>query len=173
MKSTAPREVSVATALSRLEALCAKAEKCEYELLVKLRTWRISPADTEAVMDRLRQGRFVDDRRFAAAFVRDKVVFGRRGRMYLRRALAAKRIDRDIVTDAIESIDEKAYRRSLVDLLGSYIRQHADLMGTFEGRTRVFRYAVTRGYEAALVSQYLRRFIERSNGIGSENGPEE
>ena len=56
-----------------LAALCAQAEHCQYEMLEKMRRWEL-PEDAQArVMAKLVKERYVDDERYAQAFVKDKI----------------------------------------------------------------------------------------------------
>lgn len=155
-----PRIVTPKQALERLEALCARSERCSYEALQKMRTWRLSAADAQAVLDRLVDTRFIDDARFARAFVRDKVAFDRRGRLYLRQALAVKRIPRHIVDEALESIDTKMYADNLHHVMTVKVRSAGpESLDSFESRTRLYRYGVARGYEPALVADWLKAAV--------------
>ena len=60
-------------ALQRLSALCASAEHCEYEMTEKMRKWEVEESDCERIMEYLRKAKFVDDERYARAFVKDKI----------------------------------------------------------------------------------------------------
>ena len=153
------RTVTPAQAQVRLEDLCAKAERCTWELRQKLRLWQIAPSEAEAIIDRLTRTRFVDDSRFARSVVHDKVSFERRGRLYLRRYLAARHIPSATIADALAEIDEDAYRENIKHVLQSRLRSKSDLAETFEGRTKVFRYGVSRGYEPGLVSETLKALL--------------
>lgn len=157
-----PRTVTPAEAIKRLETLCVKAERCTAELRLKLRTWQIAPAEADRIISGLIQRRFVDDTRFARSIVHDKVTFERRGRLYLRQYLRGKRITDADIENALAEIDEDAYLENLRATLRSRIRQAPQLTETFEGRTKLFRYAVTRGYEPALVSSELREILRHS-----------
>ena len=153
------RTVTPAQAQARLEELCAKAERCTWELRRKLILWQIAPADAESIMEGLMRHRFVDDARFARSVVHDKVAFERRGRLYLRQYLAARRIPSATIADALAEIDEYAYRENIKHVLQSRLRSKSDLAETFEGRTKVFRYGVSRGYEPGLVSETLKALL--------------
>lgn len=155
------RTVTPAQAQVRLEDLCAKAERCTWELRQKLRLWQIAPSEAEAIIDRMTRTRFVDDARFAHSVVHDKVSFERRGRLYLRRYLAARHISSATIADALAEIDEDVYQKNLVHVLQARLRSKPELAETFEGRTKVYRYGVARGYEPALVSEVLKALLRK------------
>lgn len=83
-------------ALQRLTALCASAEHCEYEMMEKMRKWEVEESDRERIMEYLRQAKFVDDERYARAFVKDKVRYNKWGRRKVEQGLWAKHIPEDI-----------------------------------------------------------------------------
>lgn len=143
-------------AMARAEALCARAEHCSGEIAQKLYRWGITSSDSERIIDSLIDRRFIDDRRFAAAFVRDKVEYAAWGRRKIALALAAKRLDRDIVAEALEGIDPEVYAARLAKVLDSKRRSLPE-PDTTDGRARLFRHAVARGFEPSLVADMLRR----------------
>ena len=141
-------------ALARLEELCVRGERCESELRTKLRTWQIASADS------LRRCRFFDDARFAHAFVTDKVRFARWGRIKITMALRYKRIDSDIIAEALAEIDERAYTEALEAVIAAAVRRIGDdAAHTYEGRTRIFRAAVSRGFESDISAATIRRHL--------------
>ncbi|MEE0978351.1 MAG: regulatory protein RecX [Muribaculaceae bacterium] len=150
------KTVTPEKALYRLETLCAASEQCSYELYVKLKRWGISAADSEAIMDSLVRRKFVDDSRFAVAYVRDKYRFGRWGRRKIALALSQKRIDRTIINEAMEAIDSGEY----VEILAGVMRSKARCIkegNSFEGRTKLFRSVASRGYETQMIASLISK----------------
>ncbi len=141
-------------ALSRLQALCARAEHCESEMRDKLRTWGIAPADADKIIAALIRDRYIDDARFASAYVRDKSGLARWGRIKIRMALAQKRISRDVIAAALDEIDQQTYLSNLTSLLCSKSKSTPD-------KIKLFRFAATRGYESDVIRQALKSL---SNG---------
>lgn len=155
MSALKRRTVSEEEALARLEELCARAEHCTGEIRERLWKWGISSDIQEKIIDSLIDRRFVDDTRFARAFVNDKVRFARWGRRKIAYALAAKRIDREIIRDTLAEIDEETYQKNLSDL----IQAKAKSVGceTYEQREKILRFIVGRGYEPSLASDAIRK----------------
>ncbi len=145
-------------ALERLEALCSRSEHCTGELLQKLRTWKIEPEDAEAIIDSLRRRRFLDDERFARAFVYDKYRFNHWGRIKIRIEMRAKGLTNELIDAAMEEIDEKVYNDSLSELLEAKMKTIVD-DDLCKRRQKLFRAAVSRGFETELVSLCLAKFL--------------
>lgn len=155
------KQLTEENALARLEATCARSERCTYELMTRLRGWGITGPAAERIIDDLTERHFVDDERFARAFVNDRYRFGNQGRFKIRMALVAKHLPRRIIDTALNVIDPDIYRGNLERLLRSRASQTNDL-DTFEGRTRLYRYGVSRGYESSLVAETLRSILKSS-----------
>lgn len=149
------KETSPEQALVRLEELCVKAERCEDELRRKLTLWRIAPADADAIIDSLRARRFLDERRFAAAFVRDRYRFGKWGRRKIVQALRLKRIPGSIIEEGLAQIDADEYLAILAALLRFKAKDMEHPL-SFEDKNRLFRFAVGRGFEPDLVANALK-----------------
>lgn len=149
------KQITAEVAQIRLENLCARSEHCRHELAEKLRTWGITSDDASKILETLREQRFFDDARFAAAFTRDKVLFGHWGRKKIALALMAKRINKDIIDDALSAIDPEEYR----DAAESYLKSKARSIKegyTYEGRTKLYRSGLSRGYESQLLSPLVK-----------------
>lgn len=141
-------------ALARLEELCARSEQCSYDLCQKLYKWGVEqPYDD--IIDSLIDGKYLDDERFAAAFVRDKYRFDRWGRRKIARALMAKRIPSAVISEALENIDAREYAMNCYNLLDARRRQLSDALSDYEKRARLLRFAAGRGYEPSLIMRLL------------------
>ena len=73
------KQITEQEAYLRLAALCAQAEHCQYEMLEKMRRWELTDEVQARVMQRLVAERYVDDERYARAFVKDKVRYNKWG----------------------------------------------------------------------------------------------
>ncbi len=149
------KKISEATALQKLESLCAAGEHCRNELHEKLRKWGMSSEESERILESLEERRFFDDSRFASAFVRDKLLYNKWGRMKIMLALKAKRLDSRITHEALDEIDEDEYRRIARELLTTKARTIKE-GNTYEGRTRLYRAGISRGFEPSLVADIVK-----------------
>lgn len=143
-------------AIIRLEELCARAEHCTSELRLKLRDWGIVADDADAIIDSLQKRCFVDDTRFAVSFVRDRYRYARWGRIKIRMQLRAKHIAPNVIEEAIAEIDEEEYLAILSALIKARMRTMADPKA-YDSRIKLFRFALNRGFESALISCCINR----------------
>ena len=66
------KELTPEEAFSRLASYCAYAEHSAQEVRKKCRGWEISDEVCDALIERLEQEGYLNEERFARAFVRDK-----------------------------------------------------------------------------------------------------
>lgn len=155
------RTITPEKAVERLESLCARSEQASGELRRKLRQWGISESKADEIIDSLIDRRFVDDERFAGAFVRDKIRFARWGRRKIRQALYQKGIASEIISKVLAEIDEDEYESVLAAILSAKARTTYDI-ATYEGRTQLYRHGLSRGFEPDLVARHLRSLHQKS-----------
>ena len=137
-----------------LAALCAQAEHCQYEMLEKMRRWEL-PEDAQArVMAKLIKERYVDDERYARAFVKDKICYNKWGRRKVQQALWLKHIDSDIQQRVLDEIDEKEYLDVLRPLLKQK-RKSTKAANDYELNQKLMRFALGRGFTFDIIRQCL------------------
>ena len=135
-----------------LAALCAQAEHCQYEMQEKMRRWEL-PEDAQArVMQRLVSGRYVDDERFAQAFVKDKIRYNKWGRRKVEQALWQKRIDEDIRKRVLDEVDDDEYLSVLRPLLKQK-RKTIKANSDYELNQKLMRFALGRGFTFDIIRQ--------------------
>lgn len=142
-------------AMVRMEELCARAEHSSGEIMQKLLRLGIFPSDAERIVRSMTQRRFIDDSRFARAFARDKMEYARWGKRKIALALYQKRVSRELIAEALDSLDTERYRLILHELIAAKKRNLAE-PDTYEGRTKLFRFAASRGFEPDLIASALR-----------------
>lgn len=137
-------------ALQRLSALCASAEHCEYEMTEKMRKWEVEESDCERIMEYLRKEKFVDDERYARAFVKDKIKYNKWGRRKVEQGLWAKHIAEDIRQRVLDEVDESQYKSVLTDLLKSK-RRSIKAANDYEMNRKLIKFALSRGFDYSIV----------------------
>ena len=88
------KEMTEQEAFLQLATLCAQAEHCEQEMRDKMKRWELDETVQNRVIERLAKDRYIDQERFARAFVNDKIRYNKWGRRKVQQALWQKRIDR-------------------------------------------------------------------------------
>ena len=148
------KEVTEQGAYLQLAQLCARAEHCQYELLEKMRRWEMSDESQARVMERLVSERFVDDERYARAFVRDKIRYNKWGRRKVEQALWAKHIDKDIQEQVLGEVDDDEYLSVLRPLLKQK-RRSVKAANDYELNQKLVKFALSRGFTYDIIRQCI------------------
>ena len=137
-----------------LAALCAQAEHCQYEMLEKMRRWELDDEAQARVMQRLVSERYVDDERYARAFVKDKVRYNKWGRRKVEQALWQKHIDEDIRQQVLDEIDDEEYISVLRPLLKQK-RRSTKAANDYQLNQKLMRFALGRGFTFNIIRQCM------------------
>jgi regulatory protein len=141
----------------RMRALCSRREYCRKDILKKVMTALDGDAaKAEEVVGKLVEERYVDDRRYAAAFARDKASIAGWGAAKIRYMLAAKGVDREIIASALEEVDVSRADARLEKLMENKARSLKD---DPQRRIKLLRFGVGRGYAYEEVSSMIDRIL--------------
>lgn len=141
-------------AFQKLSALCARSEHCAWEMTEKMRRWSVPEEAQAAVMERLLKGRFIDDERYAQAFVKDKLNYNKWGRRKIEQALFMKRIDGKIIDTVLNEVDDDDYLTVLRPLIAAK-RRSTKADGDYELRMKLTRFALSRGFTMNLIEKVI------------------
>lgn len=133
----------------------------EAELRRKLRGKKFEKDEIEETILRLRNEKWLDDERFAAAFVRTRAN-KRVGQLRIRRELHAAGVSDSDAKDAVTAnVDPEREQEALRELCRKrarmLVRRHGEAyLSTGEGRNKLVGYLLKQGYDAALVYEALK-----------------
>ena len=140
--------------LERYERQCARMEYCSSDIRRKALKALGGDADAaEKIVASLVKDGFVDDRRYAGAFVREKSALQGWGEAKLRFMLAGKGISRDVIADALTEIDAEKASARLEKLLQAKART---LEGDPAFRLKLLKFGLSRGYSYDDVDRLVR-----------------
>ena len=143
--------------LDKMAKYCAYQERCVKEVRDKLKTFDIAEEEKTKILDYLLDNHFVNDERYAKAFVRGKVNQSGWGVNKIRFHLIQKGIDKDIIDEALGQTDEEAYRQRLIEILKTKAKTvKAD--SDFEKKRKLAAYAMQKGFEGPLVWEVVKEF---------------
>ena len=135
---------------------CAKAEHCSQDVIKKLSSWDVEEEEIELLLEKLRTEKFLDDARYAKAYVNDKWKLDHWGKKKIRHQLFLKNIDDRFVEKALDTIDEEEYKTELIKQLS---KKENELNGLDRDQliTRMYNFGVSRGFEEELIMQWVQR----------------
>ena len=144
--------------LERLQRQCARMEYCVSD--IRRKALKAMEGDAEAaarIVDALVRDRFVDDRRYAAAFAREKSALQGWGAVKIRFQLRGKGVPDEIIADALREIDpEKAV--SKLDKLAA--ERYRLLKDDPQCRLKMLKALLSRGYDYDEVEAAVSRIMQ-------------
>lgn len=150
-----------------MAGLCAASEQCSFDIAARLRRMELTPGDVEDIVATLKERNFISDSRYAGSFARDKVRLSSWGRRKIAAALAAKRIPKDTIAEALESIERRDYLKALSR--AAMAKGRALDLEDFDDRGKLFRHLISRGFEPDLAS----KAVERLRALSARNSDKE
>ena len=135
--------------LKRLEYFCAYQERCEYDVLEKIKKFGLqNPEKTEMLIKRLQKDGFLDQKRFVNSYITGKVSIKKWGVNKIRAGLIQKRIEPVIIAQGIMEIDAGLYQENLQALFEKKILALKDYKTDYQQKSKVIRFLSGKGYSS-------------------------
>ncbi|MBQ7222330.1 MAG: RecX family transcriptional regulator [Bacteroidales bacterium] len=130
--------------IDRMRKLCSAREYCKSDIRKKIAAIADDEVDGEEIIESLIKDKYLDETRYAKAFVNDKALLQGWGETKIRYALGAKKIDREIIGEALGTLDGEA----VLDKMSSVLKnKYRTIKGTEEEKfAKLYRFAAGRGY---------------------------
>ena len=141
--------------LVKAQNYCSLAEHCVSEVREKLYQWGATSAVQDKILSQLCQAGFIDESRYAAAFVHDKVAFQGWGREKIRMMLLMKHLPSQVVEEAIAGIDEKVYNQQLFRLIEQKTASLNSTLSTLN-YNKLLRFLAQRGFTTDEIRSILQ-----------------
>lgn len=119
----------------------------------------MAESERSRVLQRLTDGKYVDDERFCRAFVHDKIEFNLWGRRKIEAALLQKGIGSGIYAPVLDDVDECVYAGKLSQLIADK-RRTMPYADSYEAKARLVRFAMTRGFTYNEIKEALNQDID-------------
>jgi regulatory protein len=142
--------------LQRMMSLCSKNEKCAYDIEQKLRKNNYSDDDIKKIINELHESDFINQARYAEAFVNDKLRFNHWGKRKIAYALKAKNIDEEIINQKLEEINPELYEEILKGELEKKINSIDKITDKSE-KEKVVRYLLQKGFEYGKIFDIIEK----------------
>ncbi|WP_407557030.1 regulatory protein RecX [Winogradskyella sp. 4-2091] len=157
MNST--KTYTVTEAKRKLESYCAYQERCHKEVRTKLKDMRMIPEAIDVILVHLIEHNFLNEERFAQAFVRGKFRIKKWGKNRLVRELKQREISKYSIDNALKEIDLDDYYQTLDELTQKRIAQVKE-NNVFKKKKKVADYLLYRGWESHLIYEKLNEYLK-------------
>ncbi|WP_456423747.1 regulatory protein RecX [Lutibacter sp.] len=141
-----------------LEHFCAYQERCHKEVEQKLYDLKMIPEAKEKIILHLLQHNFLNEERFAKAFVRGKFSIKKWGRIKIINELKFKNISKYNIKSALQEINEEDYFSTLQKIAIKKLKLLKE-PNTFKKKNKLTTFLISKGYEFELVYKIVNTLI--------------
>ena len=137
-----------------LRRQCSRREYCSSDILKKAE--KALDGDREQalhILKELVEEKYVDDLRYSCAYAREKSAISGWGNVKIRYMLSAKGISTEVISQALEEVDERKAEDRLEKLLENKYRTLKD---DPQCRLKLLRFALGRGYSYEEADERIR-----------------
>ena len=141
-------------------ALCARQEYCCSEIREKLRKWNNDEETSQKVIARLLSEKYIDERRYAEFYVRDKFRFNKWGKQKIIWQLRQKQIPEEYINFALETIEDDEYETMLLSILKDKSKSIGNI-DVIKKKASLIRFAISRGFKIDEIMPLVERILIR------------
>ncbi len=156
----AKRTKTAQQALQSLMRMCARAERSSGDALRLMKRWEVPDEDARKVLARLQSERFIDDSRYAEAFVREKLNLSGWGAYKIKSALRTKGVSSEIINEVVAPmLNEADMSERLEEVLRRKLRT-LKYSSPYDAKTKLIRFAASRGYDMEQAIECASKVID-------------
>ena len=155
MKPDQPLFLNTQQTKHKLEHYCAYKDRCHKEVEQKLYDLKMIPEAKEKIILHLMQHNFLNEERFAKAFVRGKFSIKKWGKIRIVNELKFKNISAYNIKTGLKEIDELDYKKTLYALAE---KKQATIKESnpYKKTAKLSTYLISRGFESNLVYEIAK-----------------
>jgi len=143
------------TGLVKAESYCAYQERAQQEVRDKLYDWGLRPNEVEEVITELITTNFLNEERFANAYVSGKFNIKKWGKIKIKQGLKLKRVPDKMIIKALNTIDYDDYLRTILAAAEkkSGVLTEKD---AYKRKHKLITYLMGKGFESNLILEVLK-----------------
>lgn len=147
-------------ALQSLMRMSARSERSSGDALRLMKRWGLTEEDARKVLLRLQSERFIDDARYAEAFVRDKLNLSGWGAYKIKMALRAKGITKEIIDEVVAPMLADADMTERLEEIMRRRMRTLKFTSAYDAKMKLIRFAASRGYDIDEAVECASRIVE-------------
>tara|TARA_B100001778_G_C18469637_1_gene575164 strand:- start:17 stop:478 length:462 start_codon:yes stop_codon:yes gene_type:complete len=142
-------------AIDRLKNYCAVQDRCQWDVIRKMKEWRLTQNTQDHILELLISNQYINEERFAISFCQGKFRIKKWGKNKIKNELKKRDISKNCIIKGLDSIDEDQYQ----EILKKIIEQKTDKSkekNPFIKKNKIAKYLIQKGFENNLIWDILR-----------------
>ena len=150
------KNILVVEILNKMRKYCAFQERCISDIEKKLGRFIISKNDKTQIINSLIAEKYIDEKRFSISYCHGKFKIKKWGKQKIKNELVKKKISKENIEIAINSISMSDYIKALNDLINFKINFIKD-KDLFNRNGKLARFLLQRGYEFDIIWDQINK----------------
>jgi regulatory protein len=142
-------------ALMKAEHYCAYQERAQQEIRNKLYEWGLHSADVENIISELITTNFLNEERFAMAYVSGKFNIKKWGKIKIKQGLKLRKVPDRMIAKALNSIDYDDYLKVIQDAAEKKLRTITE-KEPYKRKHKLVTYLMGKGFESDVLLSVLK-----------------
>ncbi|MDC3050396.1 RecX family transcriptional regulator [Flavobacteriales bacterium] len=140
----------------RIRHYCAVMDRCQFQVITKLKSYGVSDALADEILIELIQNKYLDEERFARSFCSGKFKIKRWGRNKIAFELSKLKVPKSCILLAMSEIDDIDYKNVIRHLANKKMALLKD-KNSYVRKKKVVDSLLRKGYESELVWSYVHK----------------
>jgi regulatory protein len=146
-------------ALEKARNYCAYQERCQQEVIEKLKSFKLNKDEMDYVLLLLIQGNYLNEERFARAYASGKFRIKKWGKRKIAFHLGSKGLTKKCIELGLSEIDNDEYFETLNQLVSSKLETTHE-PNPYKKKSKIYSYLYGRGYESNLINEIFQDKFE-------------
>ena len=142
-------------AIERLKNYCAVQDRCQWDVIRKMKVWRLTQNTQDHILELLISNQYINEERFAISFCQGKFRIKKWGKNKIKNELKKKDISKNCIIKGLDSIDEEQYQEVLKKIIEQKTAKLKE-KNPFIKKNKIAKYLIQKGFENNLIWDILR-----------------
>lgn len=147
------------SALSSMQHICSRRECCKADIKRYLQKRNLTMQQQDSLINKLIEERFLDEMRYATAFVKDKSRFNGWGEVKISWALKSKGVPEQIISKALNELSLEEQKDRVKILLEKKLPSYLKSGDSSTIKARLIRFALSRGYRSEIIYPVVNEIL--------------
>jgi regulatory protein len=141
--------------IREIASYCTYRERCTKEVREKLLLLKVKPEEVAEYLSIMHEQNFLNEHRFAHAYVTDKFWLNHWGRVKIRQQLKAFNVEDELIEKALSSINAEDYEQAILKIIEKYLPKVKG-KPQYQKQQLILKHCYGKGFEPDVVSRLIK-----------------